>query len=378
MKIYKRDLHMALLCFTFFALPLPHYLFLALKYGILCYLFLIYFKMINKLRGISAAVILYGIIVLVSSLYNHMGINIYVSSLEYTIKILVTYLVVSAYGRENIRALSKTLLMVLGFFVLITDLLLFILPYNFLYAQEAYFVGTKFQLSYLHGFLLCLYMLYCNAAGKKKNKWLLGGSCVWSVVVTQIVQCTTGTVMCLLILVMALLPKKIWRILSDWRAVLLAFLVINILIFGETQILTNSKVQYIVTEIFHKNPNLTGRLLIYEYLPTILKDGFILGYGYNNTLIAEYMGTYATNAQNGIFKIIMDSGLLGLFSYIAILVGSLKRKGHFDPQSIPLFIFLYAMICISSIEINITGPLFFLTLAFLFLYRSKTDCTVLV
>jgi len=139
-----------------------------------------------------------------------------------------------------------------------------------------------------------------------------------------------------------------------------------VLLFGEMTILNNESFINMIARVFNKNVNLTGRTYIFRYLPIIIARKPYIGYGYYNTMVADYMGTVGANPQNGFMKIVVDSGFIGLVFYVGFMFLSIaKGVKHYEKQY-PLFIYFYAMLLVSSIEINLTGGLFFLIMAIIF------------
>ena len=77
------------------------------------------------------------------------------------------------------------------------------------------------------------------------------------------------------------------------------------------------------------------------------------------------------NAQNGVLKIIVDSGIVGLIGYVLLVHESMKRNNDSSKERWPLTVFVYCMIIASIAEINLTDYLFFLTTAIVFSSGQK-------
>ena len=89
-----------------------------------------------------------------------------------------------------------------------------------------------------------------------------------------------------------------------------------------------------VTELFGKNPSLTGRDVIWSYIWDEIQKKFVLGYGFGTYWI---MGTsvidrFVTNvgwqvneAHNGFLEIFLEVGIVGLMIFIILLLSFVKR-----------------------------------------------------
>lgn len=72
------------------------------------------------------------------------------------------------------------------------------------------------------------------------------------------------------------------------------------------------------------------------------------------------------NAQNGVLKIIIDSGIIGLIGYTLLAYRSMKSFDHTAEKIWSMAVFVYCMIFASIAEINLTDYLFFLTSSIIF------------
>lgn len=365
MKVSTTFLDIFLLVFSMFSIPLPHMLYLTLRYAALGYLFIKYaMKEVRHNHLLYFLIAGYGITVLFSSFYNKMDAGSITSALGYVIQIADIYLIMCSSRKKFHRNIKYLFQILLGYAV-ITDVLIFILPYDASLPAVEYFVGTKFTVSYLHCLLICLYE-YRRMNEESQNKYVFYVLWGVSLFITRLVNCATGTIMCLAILLMHFFPSRIWKILCSWQAVAILSGLMLLFIFGEMTILNNERLLGFITGLFQRNVNLTGRTVIFRYLPLVILQKPLIGYGYYNTVIADYMGTVGANPQNGFMKIIVDSGFIGLAFYAGLMLVSIRRGQRISKKGYPLFMFLYAMLLASSMEINLTGSLFYLSMALIF------------
>ena len=97
----------------------------------------------------------------------------------------------------------------------------------------------------------------------------------------------------------------------------------------------------------------------------------VIGYGYFNNAVSNVV-SFTGNAQNGILKILVDSGAVGLIGYAGSIYFGLKNnKEHNDRQLWPLYAFIYTMIAASLVEINLTHMIVFLTVSVIYAHHNS-------
>ena len=181
-----------------------------------------------------------------------------------------------------------------------------------------------------------------------------------------LVTCTTGMLICLILGAMICFPIsiKIRRILSSPKVVILITAVINFLMLGSVSLLTNPYVVSFIYDVLGKSYTWVGRLHIYAMIFDVIIVHPWIGYGYFSNIVEEILGF--GNAQNGVLKIIVDSGIVGLIGYALLVYRSMKSNENSSKEGWALTAFVYCMIIGSIVEINLTDYLFFLTIAIIF------------
>ena len=136
----------------------------------------------------------------------------------------------------------------------------------------------------------------------------------------------------------------------------------NILIWGTTQLFKQPYVQNIIVNVFHKSPDMTGRERLYRATLNLVQEKPLWGYGYN-TDIYRIMFGYG-NAQNGLFHIITQAGIIGAVIYFLGIVFALAKadKNH---SMYGMYMYIYAMLIGSAVEINLS-KLFIMGVAVIF------------
>ena len=191
-----------------------------------------------------------------------------------------------------------------------------------------------------------------------------------SIIICARVTCATGLCVNIAVLCLLILPKSAKCLAMSGKALIIVTVVMNVLIFGSVSLLTTPAVQNVIINIFHKTGSLTGRTQIYSILLSKITESLFIGHGYYNNVISNIL-SYG-NAQNGVMKILMDSGLLGLIGYVGVVYLGLNRKGKDYDAHWALFAFLYAMVIGSAVEINLTYMIVFFAIAVVFMDSERS------
>lgn len=355
---------MILLCLTFYEPNVvPHYLFLLFKYVLLIYLFVRHYFIIYSDKLLYACIFMYGGVTTFSTAINYLPINTVVASFFYMIQITVIFITVQSYLKNySLTDLISCVVSIFIFLCILTDILMLFVGYNFEDPSESYFIGNKFTVSYLHCFTLAM-MHFLNDSKKHYFIFSSIGISIFSIIsvlVIMNVHCTTGIVAILASILILILPRSKMDIFMSEKVLIIVAAVMNFLIFGSYSLLTTPVIQNVVTNILHKSANLTGRLQIYKIIIQTIQKNFFIGYGYFNDVIEKILN-YG-NAQNGIMKILIDSGFLGLIGYMGIVYFGINKRQK-DKNNWPFFVFLYTMIIASAVEINLTHMIVFFMIA---------------
>lgn len=389
MKVKKSDISIVLLCLTFYEITIiPHYLFLAFKYLVLFWILYQYHKEWRRDKNLLIMVVLYGVVTWLSSCINGMSMNTVVASIMFGIQIVDIFLICTYYIRYKsyeklVRVIIFTFLPVL----IINDILMPFVQYDFSNPSEEYLVGNKFVVSYLHCFVSML--LFANAKikrryetgfilrrGKIKTNDLIDYLCaifffIYSLLICEKVTCSTGVITCVMMFLVIMLPNKIKPFISNGKIMIIAISVINILVLGTYSLLSMPFFENIIYNVLGKSYTWKGRLIIWEEIFGLIREKPLLGYGYYNNSVGQLVGF--GNAQNGILKLWIDTGIIGVVLYCLIVWKCFQRpKRTFLFERYPIVAFFYAMIIASIVEINLTHMIVFMAMA-LFYAESNKD-----
>ncbi len=275
------------------------------------------------------------------------------------------------------RLLLKFLFWYLLILVVATDVLLFTELITFQNGRyEAYLVGTKFSVSYLHMNFLTLWFMQGNKVIRVKqfSKLWMFLAIALMVVVSLRVECLTGVFGCITLFIMLFIldapnRNRLRGIVSPLA--LGTSLGINLgFSFISELVLSIPFVNYFIVQILQKSDTLTGRTNIFVVFSQRMQDHWLLGYGYGNSAAVELFG-YA-NAQNALLQWIMQGGLLGtlLLTLFFLQVFKQATRSENKKQLMPLVVLVYVYIFLGMVETTFSMS-FLMWVSVIFMLSNK-------
>lgn len=153
-------------------------------------------------------------------------------------------------------------------------------------------------------------------------------------------------------LALTFVPAKTRFVIANPLFLAASVVVLNILIWGQANLFQMPEFQNFVVNVLHKNPNMTGREQLYAVTFDLVAMKPIFGWGYLTDIYRITFG-YG-NAQNGLFHLITQCGILGTTVYFAGLFTSLLGKPVQNKNLFGIYAFLLCMVLGSSVEINLS------------------------
>ena len=383
MSIRMDLLNVILMCFTFYEPSfISHSVYLVIKYLIIIGLLLQYFSWAKRIKPVIIVAALYGGITVVSSILNHMTLNTIIASLFFALQIIDVFIVTKrVIHKYTLHTYLKWLFGIFLIASLLTDALMLFIGYDFSDSAEKYLIGNKFVVAYVH----CLTAaLAFSTAGSKGL--IVGGTrlqlrgtskragayvyTIYSLLICTKITCATGVVIMATLFLLMLLPNRAKAWIATGKMMVLAAGVANLLMFGSYSLLTNRVVLDFVQNVLGRSANFTGRIQIWTIIFGQIFESPIIGQGYYSDAINVILG-YG-NPQNGVLKLLLDTGLLGLLFYGILVWKAFKRPESENGSALyPIIIFFYAMLVASLVEINLTHMIVFLSMA---IVASSTGC----
>lgn len=231
---------------------------------------------------------------------------------------------------------------------------------NFLFSK------SKFTVAYTCVFFLMFYCIVWSGnklfPGKYKKTIFILLSLI-CIALCMMVQTATGAIALALFMILMLVPRKILKRINN-PVILIALILASMwIIFSLSLVVSLPPVQRLITNVFHKDLTLTGRLHIYELLsPLLFRSGF-LGSGFGS-YVAQSLGEHGWyNAQNGLAETILTYGFLGAGSFlILVFISSYYSKGCVEPINAAILVF----IIVAIVEIPFTERFAFLLALLMF------------
>ncbi len=261
------------------------------------------------------------------------------------VAVMLTF--IDACRRLDGRTVLKRVLAVFSTVLFFNDLLMLILPYNGADSSTVYLVGNKFIVSYAHCLLSGL-MLVCFENKVALNRLVI----VLGAAMSYLAGSSTGAMMMLIMFVLTFVPMRARSIVSNPLFIAAYVANLNILIWGSTNLFQMPEFQNFMVNVLHKSPDMTGRERLYGATFDFVAMKPVFGWGYLTDIYRITFG-YG-NAQNGLFHLITQCGILGTVVYFSGLFSSLCGKATRATRLFGIYAFLFCMVLGSSVEINLS------------------------
>lgn len=268
-------------------------------------------------------------------------------------------LINKSISTNHFMLIKKTIVVSLGSFVLINDVMLYLFPeLAKIFGGEwwtSFFLGSKFDVGYLHLFFIAaLFSTFFQKKSYSKNT-LLVVLLILTAYTTIFVDCNTGIIAVGLFLLFILCTHKIYEIFIKPQ-VFCGILLSSLLFVVAYGVLLNSKIaEFLIQDIFHRDLSLTGRTTIYKLLQTVMTNNIWTGYGYGiDYNVSQALFNY-DNTQNGLMEWILQIGIIGTLMLVILLYIIFFRIAKAKPSNkiVPMLAFIYVLTIIAMVEISL-------------------------
>lgn len=336
-----------------------------IKYIAISYLLIKYIKTIRGIPVVVCLFLIYAVILSASTYLNTHSFTWMLSGTMSVLHILAVYCVYLGYSnRSGGGSLIKWLASILFCSLAITDVLIVLLPYDRTSSETVYLIGNKFIVSYAHCFASgLLFMLF-----ERDRRLLSRIPMVYSACIAMLVTCTTGAILAVIMLAFTFLPKRYRRLVSNPVFLFLGIAAVNVLTWG-VNIFQNPLFKDLLVNFFGKPPTLSGRQQLYSVTFDLVEKQPLLGYGYLTDIFRDTVG-YG-NAQNGLFHIVTQAGILGAVVYFLNVFALLAKIG--GARCYGLYLYLITMVVGSSVEINLSLQFMYGVVAIAAYLGSESD-----
>lgn len=280
--------------------------------------------------------------------------TIYIVSIIF-IDLVLFFLKSKAFLIESI----KDLFILVTLFCWFNDLLALVHLSQVNVTQSFVFSG-KFSVAYMHLEWIALYLLCIQYEVFKLShyKFLLLLMAIYTFVICFLINCMTGVVGIILLIVLAeIIPDKILINPFVWLISLIGST--SFVIYYE-KIISIPIMKFIIVDLLHRSETLTGRTAIYDKIPLILNQHWLFGFGYGSDYETwQIFGYRIANSQNGLMNMIIEQGLISTVLFICwgYLIIKLAKN---NIKIKPLIAMIYVLTFLGTIEITFTINLIFL------------------
>lgn len=229
-----------------------------------------------------------------------------------------------------------------------------------------YYIGSKFTVSYFNMFLFALIIW----KSKKKQKLLIIGLASVFIYISFLIDCMTGVTGILVMVIMCLTKDKIEDVVRKPWIVTFSVLLSGAFAMAMQSVVNLQPVRWFLTFVVRTDLEMTGRAGIFAILGKLFLKKPVLGYGYGNTAVKDFLG-YG-NPQNGLLDIGISYGIVGILAFLLLVfkaTATRKYKNNEEKNMYPILVFIYAMIVCGTVEINFSILMIFA----LALYKKRED-----
>lgn len=323
-----------------------------------------------KYRAINMIMIVLSLITIIGSYVNEDLIttrNSFLASLSYFVTLLETFFFFEYTAEKGEIQKAVNIFYRLTLIVAtVTDILILWIGDM----DNVYLVGSKFQVAYLHLFLIALFWAKAKMNEENPSRYRIIALLYFAlaIIVSLLVDCNTGLIGTIVFLVLYLLAKRRKAWLYSPITYALVFLLSFLFVFLYEFILSNVYVQDFVINVLHRSLTLTGRTDIYPLLLSVMRKRIWFGYGYGTTydISVRYFG-YA-DTQNALSEWIIQIGVIGV-AFIFLLLFNIFKKAKKENLSsrwnYSLILYIYVLTILGTVEISF-GRLMFGVLALLY------------
>ena len=321
----------------------------------------------NTYRGLNVGIAFFCLATLIVSYINRNGYtdrNPFLAAIVFTATLVEFVLTVEMFcQREEMQNLIKVFYRMTLLVVIATDFLILFTTIHLQYGGNVFFVGTKFQVVYMHFYLISFFIADKNVRLRTVRESSLNNAIlvlffIMTMTISIELGAATGIVGTVALLLFLWLNEKNIGLFLNGKIFFVALMASLLFAVFVEVILSNSVVTYVITQLLGKDVTLTFRTLIYSMLPNIMKGHWLWGFGYGTGY--EVLMRYGiVDTQNGIFDWIQQIGVFGTMLLAIWLCIAMKQPknlcniNHSDVRSLTAL--AYVFVLLATVEITFSS-----------------------
>lgn len=295
-------------------------------------------------------VLLYSLATLLSTIINHGDMSEWFSSVSYIITICM---IVEIAVTDNALIILQALYYLLAILTYINFILLLMYPNGMfitsLFHDSGHFLANKNGLGGIFIPEVAIAVIYSTARFERitLSVKLLILTCFISLVIvwsgTSLIGMAIGLVYLLFIY-----RKNISKYIS-FKSLMLIYI---LLFIGIVLLRMQDSLSFIIEEILHKDITLTGRTIIWDHAFIMIKNSFLLGYGFAEKLLYVPYGELLYTGHNQFIQNMLKGGILATTLFVLTILISgfrlVKYKKNDYASIISVFIFSYLVMMLTD------------------------------
>ena len=320
--------------------------------GVFC---LLRIKVIIKTKYVKFNILVFTIAILIILFsYLNQKNNIYerdvfLASIIFSGKIvLITIMLEYVIESKNIQLLISSFFWFSLAFVVVTDILVYLKGS----IEGNYFIGTKFQVSYLHLQTLLFFILYKKWRLYFKEWIFFVAFTIFTIVIIIKVDCNTSLLGLICLLILALSVNRIKGFIISPITVTIFCILSLLAVYCITNILSVNFIHRFIVNVLNRDITLTSRVNIFSHFNDIMNGRWLLGYGYGSEYDVVMSFAGAADIQNGIASWILQYGIVVTFLlFVLTFVAFLKAKKGNNYVVTTAVVMVYVFIFMGIVEI---------------------------
>lgn len=271
---------------------------------------------------------------------------------------------------QKIHILGKVFFKLCFFYCIVADIVSFIVGVD----NNTFIGGGKFEISYLHLFLVVFYYLKNNLSGSQVRNRNYYAFILYAAIISIYTECSTALVGCFVMFLTFKYKRIFLNKIFRPNVMLIILILCGLFPLIVSVLINNVFVSYLIVDVLGEDLTLTGRTGIYETLGEVMFLRPIWGWGIGNGhwIMAYLYGT--ANAQNGVANLILEQGILGVVALVILFMNSLKEVKHRQNLTTiyAVYSILLVLIVMSMVEITIDNRfVVFLSLILIRNFKTK-------
>lgn len=248
--------------------------------------------------------------------------------------------------------------------------ILFLFTFYSIKNNQILLFGDKFSMSYMILKCICFNWLYFNIINYNNKKLILYLLLFFNIFIAIILQSGTSLLSTFFLLFLLIFDKKIFKFITNPIFIIFFIILSSTFVLWYPNLIKQDVIQYIFTFIGEDINTLSGRTNVFNALPLLIKNKILFGYGYGSSYDILQYYAQTSNAQNGFWELMFNSGIISALIYILIIIKLIVFNKYKSKIISPIYFYIICSIFISFIEVNFNNSIIVISLLGVFFERT--------